>query len=60
MNKKTTPIEKKNRIRDLTAIINKANYDYYIDCSPTMSDAEYDRLFKELQTLLEEKGIVDE
>ncbi len=42
------PIE---RARELTAALRKANHDYYVLDAPTLSDAEYDRLFRELQAL---------
>jgi len=34
--------------------INQANYDYYVKDAPTLPDAEYDRLFRELQALEEQ------
>ena len=40
-----------NRIKELTKIINKANIDYHTYDNPTMSDYEYDMLFKELKEL---------
>jgi DNA ligase (NAD+) len=39
------------RARELRARIDEANYRYYALDAPTMSDAEYDRLFRELQDL---------
>ncbi|MCB0324058.1 MAG: hypothetical protein KDD69_10810, partial [Bdellovibrionales bacterium] len=41
----------KARIADLIAIINEANRNYYELDAPTLSDAAYDKLFRELQTL---------
>ena len=39
------------RIIELREQINYHNYRYYILDSPEISDAEYDRLFRELQSL---------
>ena len=44
----------KQRIKELTEIINKANHEYYILDNPSLSDREYDRYMQELQ-LLEER-----
>ena len=41
------------RIEKLRAIISKHNYKYYVLDSPTISDAKYDKLFRELQKLEE-------
>lgn len=41
------------RIKELTEILNKANYNYYVQSKPTISDAEYDKLFRELEQLEE-------
>ena len=43
----------KQKIEELREIINTANYNYYILDNPTISDAEYDRLMRELQQLEE-------
>ncbi|NQV15423.1 NAD-dependent DNA ligase LigA [bacterium] len=40
-----------SRIQDLTALLNEHNYRYYILDNPTISDAEYDALLRELQDL---------
>ena len=40
------------RIQELTDIINKANKDYYVNDSPTITDQEYDRYMEELMRLL--------
>jgi DNA ligase (NAD+) len=40
-----------SRARQLRAAIDEANYRYYALDAPTISDAEYDRLFRELQDL---------
>jgi DNA ligase (NAD+) len=39
------------RARELRAAIEEANHRYYVLDAPTLSDAEYDRLFRELQDL---------
>ncbi|MFP4276256.1 MAG: NAD-dependent DNA ligase LigA [Wenzhouxiangella sp.] len=39
------------RIRQLREIINEHNYRYYVLDQPTVSDAEYDRLLRELEAL---------
>ena len=41
----------KKRIVKLKALINKYNYRYHVLDDPSVPDAEYDRLFKELQEL---------
>lgn len=41
----------KQRILELQNLINKYNYAYYVLDKPTVPDAEYDRLFRELQQL---------
>jgi len=41
------------RIRELREQINYHNYRYYVLNAPVVSDAEYDRLFRELQSLEE-------
>ena len=38
-------------IANLTTLLNRANYDYYVDASPTLSDREYDQLLLELTQL---------
>ena len=40
--------EAKKRVEELTALLNKANYDYYVLDAPEMSDFEYDMYLKEL------------
>ena len=49
---KNDPILK--QMDDLIAAIERHNHAYYIEDNPTVSDAEYDRLFKELKKLEEE------
>jgi DNA ligase (NAD+) len=39
------------RAEKLRETIERANYDYYVLDAPTLPDAEYDRLFRELQEL---------
>ena len=39
------------RAKALRAAIEEANHRYYVLDAPTISDAEYDRLFRELQAL---------
>ncbi len=39
------------RAQQLRALINEANYRYYVLDAPTLSDAEYDRLLRELQAI---------
>ncbi len=41
------------RARRLRRTIEQANYDYYVNDAPTLTDAEYDSLFRELQALEE-------
>lgn len=49
MNENTEKI--KLRVQDLRAAIELHNYRYYVLDDPTLPDAEYDRLFRELQQL---------
>jgi DNA ligase (NAD+) len=44
----------KERIKELTTILNKANVDYYVNDNPLITDQEYDKYMREL-ILLEEK-----
>ena len=41
----------KERIMELTALLNEANHRYYVLDDPTMPDFEYDRLLRELEIL---------
>ncbi len=41
----------KERIDELTQLLNQANYEYYVLDNPTMPDFEYDRLLRELEDL---------
>ncbi|HEX6251714.1 MAG TPA: NAD-dependent DNA ligase LigA [Gemmatimonadaceae bacterium] len=45
-----TPAERAAALRE---ILNRAAYEYYVLDRPTLADAEYDRLFRELQRLEE-------
>ena len=47
-------MSEKERIEELTRILNEANYNYYVMDDPTMPDFEYDHLLRELE-LLESK-----
>ena len=47
-------MEPKQRVQELTELLEKYNYEYYVLDNPTVSDAEYDRLMQEL-IALEEK-----
>ena len=44
----------KEKIDELVKILNEANYNYHVLDNPTITDQEYDNLFRELQ-ILEEK-----
>ena len=37
------------RAAELRALLTRASYEYYVLDRPALSDAEYDRLFRELQ-----------
>ncbi len=50
-----TMVEK--RINELVDILNKYAYEYYVLDNPTVSDYDYDMLYRELETLEEETGI---
>lgn len=39
------------RMKTLVSLLNKAAYDYYVSDNPTMSDDEYDKLYRELVVL---------
>ncbi len=41
------------RIQELVKILNEANYNYYVLDNPTITDQEYDKYIRELQTLEE-------
>ena len=46
------------RQREITATLNKWAHEYYVLDNPSVSDAEYDKLYSELQKLEEESGVV--
>ncbi|MBR1867662.1 MAG: NAD-dependent DNA ligase LigA [Clostridia bacterium] len=46
-----------DRMRELVDILNKYAYEYYVLDNPSVSDAEYDKLYDELKKLEEEKGV---
>ncbi len=46
-------MDTKERILELTQLLNEANHRYYVLDDPTMPDFEYDRLLRELETLEE-------
>lgn len=50
--------EKQDRIRELTALLNKASKAYYAQDQEIMSNYEYDRLYDELEQLEQETGII--
>lgn len=41
----------KQKVQELRRKIERANYEYYVLDNPTLSDAEYDRLLRELQEI---------
>ena len=40
-----------NRVKELTEILNRSNYEYYVLNQSSLSDAEFDSLMEELQML---------
>lgn len=50
---KNIPVQDQKRIADLREQINHHNYQYYVLDSPEIPDAEFDKLFRELQSLEE-------
>lgn len=48
-----------NRMRELIDILNKWAYEYYVLDNPTVSDAEYDKLYDELKLLEQMTGVVE-
>jgi len=48
---KSIPDSSKNRWSELVEIIEEARRQYYVLDSPTISDDEYDKAFKELERL---------
>ena len=49
-------MDKIKRIKELTALLQKASKAYYQDAEEIMSNFEYDRLYDELQRLEQETG----
>jgi len=47
-------MDAKNRIKEITDLLEKYNYEYYVLDNPSVSDAEYDRLMQELILLEKE------
>ncbi len=45
------PAPPERRAAELRALLQQASHDYYVHDRPTLPDAEYDRLFRELQEL---------
>lgn len=43
----------KQRVDELTRILNEANYNYYVKDNPTITDQEYDKYLRELEELEE-------
>ncbi|MCU0551064.1 MAG: NAD-dependent DNA ligase LigA [Leptolyngbya sp. Prado105] len=43
--------ETQQRVQELKRLLQKASYEYYVLDAPTMEDAVYDRLYRELQTI---------
>lgn len=43
----------KKKVEELTHILEKANFDYYVLQSPTLTDQEYDKNFKQLKEIEE-------
>lgn len=40
-----------NRVKELTDILNEANYNYYVKDEPTITDQEYDKYMRELESI---------
>ncbi len=49
-----TYIEAEKRVQELTTLLEKYNYEYYVLNQSSVSDQEFDRLMEELQSLEEE------
>ena len=43
--------EKRKRVKELTSILEKANYEYYVLANPTLTDQEFDKYMRELEEL---------
>ncbi len=48
---KPAPAEVARRAAELRTLLDRANFLYYVEDAPELSDAEYDRLFRELQAI---------
>ena len=48
-----TYIEAEKRVQELTTLLEKYNYEYYVLNQSTVSDQEFDRLMEELKKLEE-------
>jgi DNA ligase (NAD+) len=46
-----TTVPPERRAAELRALLHQASYEYYVLDRPALSDAEYDKLFRELQTI---------
>jgi len=46
-----TSVSPERRAAELRSLLHQASYEYYVLDRPALSDAEYDRLFRELQTI---------
>src|ERR1700674_1367546 len=46
--------QQRNRAADVRVRLTRASHDYYVLDRPTISDAEYDKLFRELQVIEKE------
>ena len=49
-----TKVSPERRAAELRSLLHQASYEYYILDRPALSDAEYDRLFRELQAIEKE------
>ena len=49
---------KKQRMKELIEVLDKASKAYYTESAEIMSNAEYDELYDELENLEKETGIV--
>ena len=52
-------MDKTKRYHELVDLVRRYNYEYYTLDNPTVSDADYDKLYDELVSLEQELGIVD-
>jgi len=51
-------LDKIERIKELTELLQKASYAYYGQDNPIMSDKNYDNLYDELSKLEKETGCI--